>query len=70
MSFGNTFNKLDVLFTAWFKIDSTKEFEYYARRNKAEEKMDILHDANIIDNKCSALLSHISLMFIVLGIFS
>jgi hypothetical protein len=69
MKLENAFNRLDELFQEWFKIDPSKESEYYSRRNRVEEKKDILHDANIIDTKCSALLTHISIMFIVLGIF-
>jgi hypothetical protein len=69
MKLGSAFNNLDELLKVWLKIDSSKELDYYVRRNKSQEKSDILHDAHIVDNKCSALLSHISLMFIVLGVF-
>ncbi|MGD0960732.1 MAG: hypothetical protein ABSB19_13080 [Methylomonas sp.] len=69
MKLENAFNSLDKLFNDWFKIDINEEFRYYSRINTFVNKTDVLYDANIIDNKCSALLTHISIMFIVLGIF-
>ena len=69
MKLENAFDSLDKLFNRWFKIDTHKESAYYSRRNAVENKADVIYDANIIDNKCSALLTHISIMFIILGIF-
>lgn len=69
MDLKNAFNRLDALITGLFHIDPSHASEYYRQLNKIKEKTDIQHDANFIDTKCSALLTHISIMFLVLGIF-
>ena len=69
MKLKNAFVGLDKLFKQWFEIDIIRESKYYSRRNKAEDIKDILYDMNIIDTKSNALLTHISIMFIVLGFF-
>ncbi len=69
MKLKNTFVGLDKLFTTKFEIDVKREAEYYSRRHKAEDIDDILYDMNVIDSKSSALLTHISIMFVVLGFF-
>jgi len=69
MKLRNAFAGLDKLFKRWFEINIDRESKYYSRRNKAEDIEDILYDMNIIDTKSNALLTHISIMFVVLGFF-
>jgi hypothetical protein len=69
MELKNAFNRLDKLFAGCVHIDPNDASDYYLRRDMLEEKVDMLHDANVIDTKCSALLTHISIMFLVIGIF-
>ena len=63
------FNTLDKLCTQWFKIEINREAKFYPARNKMEEISQILHDMEAIDSKSGALLTHISIMFAVLGFF-
>jgi len=69
MSFSNVFECLDMLLKKWLKIGHEREKLYFETRQKAEGIKDILYDMDIIDTKSGALLTHISIMFVVLGFF-
>ena len=63
------FEVFDRQLTKWHQIDPQKEAEYLSLREQTEDIKNILYSMNAVDSKCSALLAHISLMFVVLGIF-
>ncbi len=69
----NLFGKLDPFLFSLLKIDPKKEMEYYETRESTKDtKIDLkkIHYAmSLIDSKSSALLTHISVMFVVLGFF-
>jgi hypothetical protein len=49
-------------------INPEKEIRFQETRNKWEEVKRIHYDMDVIDQKSSALLTHISVMFVVLSI--
>ncbi len=65
----NVFDLMDKLFKYFFKVDGSIESMHYSRRINAEDIEAIHYDMNVIDSKSSALLTHISIMFVVLGFF-
>ncbi len=69
MELKRVFESLDCLFDKWFEINPEREKSFYDSRNDTEGIKDILHDMEIIDTKSSALLTHISIMFVVIGFF-
>ena len=69
MTFKNIFDGLDSKFKQWFQITAEREEKHYTTWSKADAIKDILYNMDIIDSKSSALLTHISIMFLVLGFF-
>ena len=69
MTFSKIFDGLDAFICKYCNIDPERESEYYKIRGNAEDLKEILYDTEIIDGKSSALLTHISVMFVVLSIF-
>ena len=69
MVFKHVFKGLDNIFKNFSGVNLTREFEYYPLRNKVEGIKDVLYDMDILDSKSSALLTHISVMFVALGFF-
>lgn len=65
----NVFGFLDRIFIRSFNVDFNREPLYLSRRDDVEQKDNFLYEMNIIDSKSSALLTHISIMFVVLGLF-
>lgn len=63
------FKILDKIFVRFLSIKIDEGSEYFHARRGMENIDEILHDMAIIDSKSSALLTHISLMFVVVGFF-
>ncbi len=69
MKLKRVFKSLDRFFEKNFEINPVREKLFYESRNDTEAMKDILYDMDIIDSKSSALLTHISIMFVVIGFF-
>jgi len=69
MKFESVFKSLDHLLIKKLEITPDREKEFYSIRERTKDTKDILYDMDIIDSKSSALLTHISIMFVVLGFF-
>ncbi len=69
MNTRNVFDLMDKLFNYFFKVDGSIESMHYSLRINAEDIESIHYNMNVIDSKSSALLTHISIMFVVLDFF-
>ncbi len=63
------FKILDKALTRFLSIKIDEGSEYFHVRKSMENIDQILHDMAILDSKSSALLTHISLMFVVVSFF-
>jgi|GEM_PF-1442820 len=63
-----TFGWLDKLLKHFFRINAAEEANFHSRRATIRDdiRLSILHDMEIIDSKSSALLTHISILLVVL----
>ncbi len=64
----NTFDALDNLIKRWYQIDPQRESRRFAIRDEIRDIKSIFYDMDVVDSKSSALLTHISVMFVVLGV--
>jgi len=63
----NVFKTLDPLLRSWLTPSGFDSQSYYDKLNTAENIDNIWQDLRSIDAKSSGLLTHISVMFVVLG---
>lgn len=72
MKFGKIFDTLDSLIRKVYPINDAREQveEFYGTRKACKDLLKEVHyDMDVIDGKSSALLTHISVMFVVIGLF-
>jgi len=63
----NVFKTLDPLLKNWLNLTDQDPLAYYDKLESAERVDHIWQDLRSIDGKSSGLLTHISVMFVVLG---
>lgn len=65
----DTFSLFDKAYAKFFSNHKQNEYEFFEIREQLLHKENILYDMSAINDKCSALLTHISIMIGMLGVF-